>query len=113
VTLKVYDEATNTLVTVGSSSERYATSTSTNTGVGFLAADTTQLAYDNTCSQAAGNYITWPAGLKFDVTLNLDWASVIPHLWYARELTNRDKDRCSWFCWVSELTYSGREWYVR
>ena len=55
----------------------------------------------------------WPANLKFDVTLNIPWPTVIAHTWYHRQANTRDKDRCSWFCWGSELTYSGREWYVR
>ena len=65
------------------------------------------------CGQAAGNYLSWPAGIKFDVTLNLNWSQTIAHMWYTREDSTRDKDRCSWFCWVNEPTYSGREWYVR
>jgi hypothetical protein len=113
-TLRVFDEATRNLVTVGSSTFRYSQPPNAiGDGFGFLAADATQPIYDNMCGQAAGNYLTWPATLKFDVTLNLDWARVIPHMWYARQAANRNKDRCTWFCWDTELTYSGREWYVR
>jgi len=113
-TLKVFDDATSTLVTVGSSSYRYVLpQNSLGDGFGFLAADVTQVDYYDTCQQASGNYLVWPANLKFDVTLNVNWNTVIAHTWYARQAATRDKDRCSWFCWGAELTYSGREWYVR
>ena len=112
LTIRVRDDATSQIVTVGSSTYRYSVTPNPNTGRGFLAVDTTE-AYSNTCGQAAGNYISWPANLKFDVTLNINWPVAISHMWYARELATIDKDRCSWFCWNNEPTYSGREWYVR
>jgi len=113
VTVRVYDVATRSIVTIGSSSYRYAATPNPSDGFGVLAADSTQGVYYDTCQQAAGNYLVWPANLKFNVALNLPWPRAFAHMWYARQAANRDKDRCTWFCWGSELTYSGREWYVR
>ena len=82
VSLRVFDEATKGLMTIGSSTYRNIEPTNTvGTGFGFLAADATQeYGGASACNQPTGNYLTWPANMKFDVTLNLDWPAVIARL---------------------------------